>query len=95
MLEIEIFVAPVLIFLVGRYAGMRVTRRFHGGMEGSRISIFLIAAAHQNRGKVGASAKPGFGGYHKPRIHMHGRHIRVPWMGDQRNAGGKKARIFV
>ncbi len=83
--QVEIFITP---FLVARIVGACVSlaRRFHGGMESCRVRIFLGAASVEHRGQIGAAAKPPFGGHHHAGIHMNGGHIRVPGVGDQRNA---------
>ena len=62
-------------------------------MERDRVGIVLRAAAIEHRRQIGAAAEPGFCGDDEARVHVHGRHMRIVQMGDQRNAGGVKARI--
>ena len=73
--------------------GMRVAGALHRGMEGDRVGIALGAAAVEHRREVGAAAEPGFRRHHIACVHVHGRHMRIVQMRDQRNAGGVEARI--
>ena len=93
MRQEEIFVAP---FFVARVIGDRMpfAGAAHRRMESLRVGIVLRAARIEHGRQIGAAAKPRLGGDDKARVHMHGRHIRIPWMRDQRNAGGEKARIL-
>src|SRR5262249_22435893 len=45
--------------------------------------------------QIGATAKPCLGGKEKSGVHVHGRHVRVPHVGDQRNARGPESRVSV
>ena len=94
MLQIEILVAPRLEFLVGRDARMRVAGRAHRGVERHRVGIVLRAAAVEHRRQVGAAAEPRLGGDDEARVHVHGRHMRVVHVGDQRNARRPEPRIL-
>ena len=93
MLQEEIFVAPFFELVVRRDAAVTVAGRFHRGMKRNGIGIVLAAPALQHRGQIGAAAEPGFGRHDVARIHVHGRHVRIVHMRDQRNAGGKKTRV--
>ena len=72
---------------------MGVAGGLHRGVEGDRVGIVLRAPALQHRRQVGAAAEPGFGGDDEARVHVHRRHVRVVQVGDERNAGGEKARV--
>ena len=91
--KIEILVAPGLEFVVGRDPRMGVASRAHRGMKRDRVGIVLRAALVQHRRQVGAAAEPGLGRHHETRVHVHGRHVRIVQMRDQRDAGGPEARI--
>ena len=95
VLEEEIFVAPFLVFVVGRDRGVGVAGRLHRGVEGAAVGIVLRAAAVEHRREVGAAAEPGLGGDDEARVHVHGRHVRIVRMRDQRNARRPEARIGV
>ena len=74
---------------------MRVAGRLHRGVERERVRIVLGAARVEHRRQVGAAAEPGLGRDHEARVHVHRRHMRIPRMRDQRDAGGPEARIGV
>ena len=63
--------------------------------KATRVGIVLRAAAVEHRRQVGAAAEPGLGGHDEARVHVHGRHMRVVRMRDQRNARGPEARVVV
>src|SRR5207244_380500 len=91
--QVEIFVAPVLVLLIGRDRRMRVASRPHRGMKRERVGIVLPAARVEHRRQIRAAAEPGLGGRHQARVHVNRRHVRVLRMGDERNAGGPKPRV--
>ncbi len=95
VLEIEILVAPRLVFVVGRDLGMGVTGALHRGVKRDRVGIVLGAAGIEHRREVSAAAEPGLGGHHEARVHVHGRHVRVVQVGDQRDARRPEPRIGV
>ena len=47
------------------------------------------------RRQVRAAAKPRFGRDDEPRVHVHGRHVRIPGMDDERYAGRPETGVFV
>ena len=55
-------------------------------MEGQRVRVFLGAPPVQHRRQVGAAAEPRLGGDDEAGVHVHGRHVRIAHVGDQRNA---------
>ena len=72
---------------------MGIAGGLHGGVKGEGVGIVLGAPPVQHRRQVGAAAEPRLGGDDEARVHMHGRHVRIVQMGDQRNAGGEEARV--
>jgi hypothetical protein len=90
----EVLIAPGLVFgVVGDV--MAVARDLHGAVEQHRIGVGLGTAVVEHRGEVGAAAEPLAGGYHHPGVHVHGRHMRIGRVGNQRNAGGPEPGIFL
>jgi hypothetical protein len=63
--------------------------------KADRIRVFLGAAPVEHRGEVGAAAEPPARRHHHAGVHVHGRHVRVLRMGDQRNARRPEARVFL
>ena len=59
-----------------------------------RVGVLLRAARVEHRREVGAAAEPPLAGHHDARVHVHGRHVRVHGMGDERDAGGPEARVL-
>ena len=72
---------------------MLVAGRLHRRVEADRIGVVLRAPRGQHRRQIGAAAEPGFRRDDEAGVHMHGRHMRIARMDDQRNAGGPEARI--
>ncbi len=64
-------------------------------MEGDRIGIGLRAAAVEHRRQVGAAAEPPTRGDDHAGVHVDSRHVGVPRMRDQRDAGRPEARVFL
>ena len=82
----EVLVAPGLVALVID-AGAVVAGSLHGGVEIDGVDIGLDPAAIKHRGEVCAAAEPLLAGDDHARVHVHGRHVRVARVHDQRNAG--------
>ncbi len=57
--------------------------------------ILLRPAPVEHRRQVGAAAEPGLRRHDEAGVHVDGRDVRVPRMGDERDAGGPEARILV
>ena len=62
---------------------MRVAGLPHRGVEREGVGIVLRAAAIEHGGEIAAAAEPGSRGDHEARVHMAGRRVRIPRMGDQ------------
>ena len=77
----------------GATAAMRVASGLHRRVEGDRVRVVLGAPACQHGRQVGAAAEPGLRGDDEAGVHVHRRHVRVVQVGDERNAGGEKARV--
>ena len=90
--QAKIFVAPFLIFVIGRDAH-GVAGGLHRRMK-ARVGIVLGAPAVEHRRQIGAAAEPGFGGHDHAGVHVHRRHMRIARMGDQRDARGPEARVL-
>ncbi len=64
-------------------------------MESERVRILLRAPPVEHGRQVGAAAEPGFRCDDKARVHVHGRHVRVLRMRDERDARGPEARVVI
>src|SRR5579863_2419523 len=93
MLQEEIIVAPLFEARIVGDVLVASTGTFEAGMKRNRIRIVLPAPKVEHGRQIGAAAEPGFLRDDEARVHMHRRHVRVPRMGDQRNAGGPEMRI--
>ena len=60
-----------------------------------RVRILLRPASIEHRGEIGAAAEPGLRRHHEAGVHVDGRHVRIPRMGDQRDAGGPETRVLI
>ena len=92
--QIEVFVAPGLVLVVVGDGVVSAAGRLHRRMKGDRVGIVLGAAAVQHRRQVRAAAEPRFRRHDEARVHVHGRHMRIAHVGDDRNAGRPEARVF-
>ena len=94
VLQEEILVAP---FLVAVIVGDRVAGAggVHRGVEIDRVRVGLGAPAVEHRRQVGAAAEPLPAGHDHARVHVDGRHMRIPRMGDQRDAARPEARVVL
>src|SRR5262249_60328535 len=72
VLQEEVFVAPRLVFVVGRDGGVGVAGRLHGSMECDGVGIVLSAALVEHRSQIGATAKHCRGGNDTSGGHVHG-----------------------
>ena len=91
--QIKILVAPRLEARVVD-DGVRRAGLLHGGMEVARVGIFLRAPRPENGRQVGAAAEPPFRRHDETRVHVHGRHVRILQVGNERNARGPEAGVF-
>ncbi len=57
--------------------------------------MLLVSAFVENGCQIGTAAKPVAGGHDHARVHVNGRNIGVPGMGDEGNAGCPKARVLI
>src|SRR5262245_61976382 len=76
MLQVEIFVAPLLVLRVRRHVRMRVAGLAHRGVKRDGVGIVLAAARIEHRRQVGADAEPGLAGGDEARVHVEGRHVQ-------------------
>ncbi len=93
VLQKEIVVAPAFEFLVGRHGCVRGARLLHRRMKRDRVGIVLRAPSVQQRSEIGAAAEPGLARHHEARVHVHGRHVRIVQVCDERDAGSPEAWI--
>ena len=75
-------------------AGVALARFAHGAMKRPRIAVLLRAAAVEHGRQIRAAAEPGLRRHDEARVHVDGRHVGVPGVGDQRDAAGPEARVF-
>ena len=95
VLQVKILLAPGFVARIVGHPGVRLARPLHGGVEADCVRVVLGAAAVEHRRQVRPAAKPGARGDDKAGVHVHGGHMGVPWMRDQRNARGPEARVFI
>ena len=96
VLEEEIFVAPGLVFLVGR--DRRDARRRPPSSRRGRRCVSGSSWVRRRSSTGVRSAPPpnqALRGDDEARVHVHGRHVRIVRMRDQRDARGPEARIVV
>ncbi len=91
----EILVAPGLELRVVGDGRVLLAGELHGLVEGERIGIVLRAAPVEHRRQVGAAAEPPARGHHHARVHVHGRHVGIVRVRDQRNAARPEARVLL
>ena len=58
----------------------------HRRVKRDRVGIVLATTPLQHRREIGAAAEPRPAGDDEPRVHVHGRNVRVRRMGDERDA---------
>ena len=92
MRQVKIFVAPCLVSARSRRR-RALAGAVHGGVEGDACRRPLACAAVEHGRQIGAAAEPPFAGDDHARVHVHGRHIGVLRMRDQRDARGPEARV--
>jgi hypothetical protein len=63
-------------------------------MKRRRIAIAEIAPPRKQGREIAAAAEPRFGRDHVARIQVHGRHVRIARVDDDRNAGRPETRII-
>src|SRR3569623_925720 len=94
VLEEEVLIAPRLVFVVGRERTVRVARGLHRRVKRDRIRIRLRPTAVEHRREIGAAAEPGLRRDDEARVHVHGGHVRIMQMCDQRDARGPETWIL-
>src|SRR5271154_2357264 len=95
MLEIKVLVAPLPEMLGVSHSRMALAGGAHRRVKGDRVRIVRLAALIEHRRQIRSPAKPDLGRAHESCVHVHGRHVRAPRMGDHGDAGGPEARVFL
>src|SRR5271165_3600102 len=93
VLQEEILVAPGLEAVGVSDLGVARASPAHRGVEQDGVGVGRDAPRVEHRGQVRAAAEPHLGRAHEPHVHVDGRNVRAPRMGDHRDAGRPEARI--